>query len=125
MARKRKQEVKVNNTESLAGLMQETYNDACLQIIELQSTINELTNGTKPVEIVEHALIAKEKGALLKGKDSAIKIKLELAKLQAAIINNGGNAEAGVRAASGGQASTSDFSSIIKMIKQEKEDAAE
>jgi hypothetical protein len=48
MPRKRKQDVKVNNTESLEGLMQETYNDACLQINDVQRTINELTTGANP-----------------------------------------------------------------------------
>ena len=39
MPRKKKQDVKVNDTESLEGLMQETYNDACLQINDAQKTI--------------------------------------------------------------------------------------
>jgi len=82
MPRKRKHDVKVNNNESLEGLMQETYNDACLQINDVQRTINELTTGSNPDGVDDLTKIAKEKGNLLKVKDSAIRVKLEIAKLK-------------------------------------------
>ena len=62
MPRKRKHDVKVNNNESLEGLMQETYNDACLQINDVQRTINELTTGVNPDGVDDLTKIAKEKG---------------------------------------------------------------
>jgi hypothetical protein len=34
MPRKRKQDIRVNSNDSLEGLMQETYSDACLQITD-------------------------------------------------------------------------------------------
>ena len=40
---RKKHKVVINNDESLQGLMQETYNDACLQITESQRAMNELT----------------------------------------------------------------------------------
>ena len=86
MPRKRKHDVKVNDNESLEGLMQETYNDACLQINDVQRTINELTTGVNPDGVDDLTKIAKEKGNLLKVKDSAIRVKLEIAKLQSDII---------------------------------------
>ena len=91
MPRKKKQEVKVNNVDSLEGLMQETYNDACLQINDAQRTINELSVSAEPTDVDDLTKIAKEKGGLLKVKDSAIRIKLELAKLQSDIIKTRGN----------------------------------
>ena len=78
MPRKKKQDVKVNDNESLEGLMQETYNDACLQINDAQRTINELSASATPADVDDLTKIAKEKGNLLKVKDSAIRIKLEL-----------------------------------------------
>ena len=75
MPRKKKQDVKINNTDSLEGLMQETYNDACLQINDAQKTINELTASATPTDVDDLTKIAKEKGGLLKIKDSAIKIR--------------------------------------------------
>ncbi len=66
MGRKTKQDVKINNNQSLEGLMQETYNDACLQINDAQSSINVLTTSATPETVDDHTKIAKEKGGLLK-----------------------------------------------------------
>lgn len=118
MPRKRKQDVKVNDTESLEGLMQETYNDACLQINDAQRTINELAASATPTDVDDLTKIAKEKGGLLKIKDSAIRIKLELAKLQSDIIKNRGDADAVISERTNGSASLSDFKSIREMLKQ-------
>ena len=51
MPRKKKQDVKVNDVESLEGLMQETYNDACLQINDAQRSINELASSATPQDV--------------------------------------------------------------------------
>lgn len=117
MPRKRKQDVKVNDVESLEGLMQETYNDACLQITEAQSTINELATSTTPTDVDDLTKIAKEKGGLLKVKDSAIRIKLELAKLQTDILKNKGDVDTTIKERTDGKASLSDFKSIREMLK--------
>ena len=117
MPRKRKQDVKINNTNSLEGLMQETYNDACLQINEAQSTINELSASSTPTDVEDLTRIAKEKGNLLKVKDSAIRIKLELAKLQSDIIKHKGDVESTVNERSNGTASLNDYKSIREMLK--------
>jgi hypothetical protein len=121
MPRKRKQEIKINNTESLEGLMQETYSDACLQINDAQKSINELNLSTNPEDVDDHTKIAKEKGGLLKIKDSAIRIKLELAKLQSEIIKTHGNIEAAIEERSSGKASLNDFKSIREMLKNDKD----
>lgn len=117
MPRKKKQDVKVNDNESLEGLMQETYNDACLQINDAQRTINELSASATPADVDDLTKIAKEKGNLLKVKDSAIRIKLELAKLQSDIIKNRGDVESTINERSHGAASLNDFKSIREMIK--------
>jgi hypothetical protein len=121
MPRKKKQDVKVNDVESLEGLMQETYNDACLQIIDSQKHINELSTATNPQDVDDYTKIAKEKGGLLKIKDSAIRIKLELAKLQNDIIKKNGDAESAISERSEGKASLSDFKSIREMLKEDKD----
>lgn len=121
MPRKKRQDVKVNNTESLEGLMQETYNDACLQIIETQSTIVKLELATEPQDVDDYTKIVKEKGNLLKLKDSAIRIKLEIAKLQSDIIKNHGNVDDAIKEKSHGQASMADFKSIREMLKNDKD----
>lgn len=123
MPRKTKQDVKVNNNDSLEGLMQETYNDACLQITDSQKTINELSASATPVDVDDLTKIAREKGNLLKIKDSAIKIKLEIAKLQSDIIKNRGDVETTVTERSNGSASLSDFKSIREMLKNDTHNA--
>jgi hypothetical protein len=117
-ARKRKHDVKVNDNESLEGLMQETYNDACLQINDVQRTINELTTASNPDGVDDLTKIAKEKGNLLKVKDSAIRVKLEIAKLQSDIIKNRGDANAAIAERADGKVSLSDFKSIREMFKK-------
>jgi hypothetical protein len=121
LPRRKKQEVRVNNVESLEGLMQETYTDACLQINDAQRTINELSSGANPEDVDDLTKIAKEKGGLLKVKDSAIRIKLELAKLQSDIIKNRGDAESAIQERSEGKASLNDFKSIREMLKNDKD----
>ena len=121
MPRKKKQEIKVNNTASLEGLIQETYNDACLQILDTQKTINELSASVVGVDVDDHTKIAKEKGGLLKIKDSAIRIKLEVAKLQSDIIKHSGDINAAINDRSNGEASINDFKTIREMIKNKAE----
>jgi hypothetical protein len=121
MPRKKKQDVKVNDVESLEGLMQETYNDACLQINDAQRSINELASSAVPQDVDDLTKIAKEKGGLLKVKDSAIRIKLELAKLQSDILKNRGDAETAIQERTDGKASLNDFKSIREMLKNDKD----
>ena len=125
MPRKKKADVKVNDNSSLESLMQETYNDACLQITDAQKVINELSTGVTPVDVDEHTKIAKEKGGLLKIKDSAIRLKLELAKLQSDIIKSRGDVEGAITQRSNGSASLSDFKSIREMLKNDKQNGVE
>jgi hypothetical protein len=121
MPRKKKQDVKVNDVESLEGLMQETYNDACLQINDAQRSINEIASSATPQDVDDLTKIAKEKGGLLKVKDSAIRIKLELAKLQSDILKNRGDADAAIQERTDGKASLNDFKSIREMLKNDKD----
>lgn len=118
MPRKKGQKVELNNIDSLTGLMQETYNDACLQITSAQNTINELANGPTVQDIDDITKVSKEKAGLLKVKDSAIRIKLELAKLQSEIIKNNGDVKEAIKQETGGTASLNDFSSIRELIKK-------
>lgn len=118
MPRKKKQDVKTNDVDSLEGLMQETYNDACANINDAQKTINELVNSVKAEDVDDATKIAKEKSNALKIKDSAIRIKLEIAKLQNDIIKHKGDVESAVNDRSGGNITLDDFSKVREMIKK-------
>lgn len=127
MPRKKKQDIKINDNTSLEGLLQETYNDACLQISDSQKGINELTSTTNTPangesnDVDDITKVYKERGNLLKIKDSAIRIKLEVAKLQSDIIKHSGNAEKAINERSGGTASINDFKTIRDLMKKNKE----
>lgn len=116
MPRKKKQDIKVNNTNSLEGLMQEVYNDACGQINDAQRTINELQSSTTPEDVEDATKIAKTKIDAQKIKDSGIKIKLEVAKLQSDIIKHSGNTEKAVEERYEGKAQLKDFKTIREML---------
>lgn len=117
MARKKKQDVKINSVDSLEGLCQEAYNDACAQINDAQKTINEMVNSANPVDVDDITKIAKGKVDALKIKDSAIKIKLEIAKLQNDIIKNNGDAAAAIKERTDGTVSLDDFAKVRELIK--------
>ncbi len=102
--------------------MQETYNDACLQINEAQRTINELVVSLVPTDIDDATKIAKEKAGLLKVKDSAIRIKLELAKLQADIIKHRSDETENNSEKTSASASLKDFKKIRDMLKNDKKE---
>jgi hypothetical protein len=86
-------------------------------IVSQARTINEMVNSASPVDVDDITKIAKGKVDALKIKDSAIKIKLEIAKLQNDIIKNNGDAESAIKQRSGGEVSLDDFSKIREMIK--------
>ncbi len=118
MPRKKKQQIKVNNTESLEGLMQEVYNDACVQIKQAENVINELSTSTIADDVDDASKIAREKSNAMKIKDSGIKIKLEVAKLQSDIIKNNGNLEETNQARMAtGAPSLDDFKELREMMK--------
>jgi len=116
MPRKKKQQIKTNNNDSLEGLLQETYNDACANISDAQKNINIMDKSAEPEDVDDLTKIAKGKNDSLKIKESAIKIKLEIAKLQSDIIKHSGNASDAINEKSGGKVSMSDFKAVRKMI---------
>lgn len=118
MPRKTKIKIKLNDSDSLQSLMQEVYDDSCLQINDSQRVINELTN-TVPAETIDDVTkIAREKSNAMKIKDSAIKLKLESGKLMNEIIkNNGDVAEATSDYMDGGKVSDDDFQKLREIIK--------
>jgi hypothetical protein len=120
MPRKRKQKVKVNNVESLEGLLQETYNEACGNINSAQKEITKLDAVAEPEVTDDHVKMTKEKGNLLKIKDSAIRIKLEVAKLQNDTIKQNGDVERAVADYSGQAPTDDDLAMVRKMINDKK-----
>jgi len=123
LPRKKKQQIKVNNSTSLEGLMQEVYNDACTQINDAQRTINELINSTTAEDVDDATKISKAKTDAQKIKESGVKIKLEVAKLQADIIKHNGSLEDVNQArTSNGAPSLDDFKKLRSWVKNGGDD---
>ena len=118
MPRKNKQQIKLDDTNALEGLLQEVYNDACANMNAAQNNINEMSNAAEPEDVDDLTKIAKEKTSALKVKDSAMKLKLEVAKLQSDIIKNSGNADKAIEERTGGKVSLSDFKAVRKMMEE-------
>lgn len=120
--RKKKQQITINNLDSIQGLMQEVYNDSCAQINDIQRAINELANSTVAETVDDITKIAKEKTNAYKVKDSAIKVKLEVAKLLNDIVKHNGNIEETDKARSNnGSPTLEEFSRLRNIIKKDNE----
>jgi len=122
MPRKKKYKVRLNNIENLETLMQEVYNDSNFQINEAQRAINEMTTGSMPEDVNDLTSITRERANLLKIKDSSIKIKLDLAKLENEIIKANGSVSEGLESHIGESADATDFKVVRDIIKNGKRD---
>ena len=91
MARRKKQKIEVNSNDSLQGLLQQLYNNACDQIRDAQSVVNEVDAGAVAEDVDDYAKVAKAKTDALKLKYSGIKAKLDVAKLLADLIKHNGS----------------------------------
>jgi hypothetical protein len=117
MARAKRQTIEIQSTKSLQSVMQETYNNACGQINDAQKVINEVTSSANLEDVDDIVKVAKAKTDALKLKDSAIKMKLDIGRLQSDIIKYSGNLSEVV--ANNHQLATSaNFSTVREMIKK-------
>lgn len=123
MPRRKKTKLKLNDVESLTHLMQETYNDACTQQSDANRAINEMMNAAEPEDVDDLTKLAHEKANLLKIKDSAIKVKLELSKLKSEILKQ--NSQQDSEKASGVGPNLNDFKKVREMLKNKDEDNKE
>jgi len=118
MPRKKKQQIKLNDSSAIEGLLQEIYNDACGNIVAAQNNINEMSNAAEPEDVDDLTKIAKEKTSALKIKDSAMRMKLEVAKLQTDVLKHGGDTEKAMNEKAGGKVSINDFKAVRRMMEE-------
>lgn len=117
MPRRKKQTVKINNVVSLEGVLQEVYNEACVNIKSAQVGMNELTTSAEPTDTDDHVKIAKAKTDFLKTKTDNVKVKLEVAKLQNDSVKNTGDIAGMMNAEADGAVNANHFKEIRKMIR--------
>ena len=109
-----KLKIDLNNEQTIKDLLQEAYNLANEQVIRTQNEINKMANATRLQDTVmdEKAKYGKVINDYLKIKDSAIRAKIEIAKLLSDIITHNGNIS------EGGASQTFDFTKIKQMVKE-------
>jgi hypothetical protein len=89
----KKYKLKLNNISKVEELLQELYDEADKNIVEVQNEMNKLSNS---VQLSDEIMDAKAKYAkamndFLANKDKAIGRKLDIAKLMSEIIKYNGN----------------------------------
>lgn len=89
----KKYKLKINSTQKIEELLQELYDEADKNIVEIQNEINKLANSVQlSKEIVDaKAKYAKAMNDYISNKDKAIGRKLDIAKLMSEILKYNGN----------------------------------
>lgn len=90
--------VKLNSVEKVEELLQETYNQACQQIVTIQEEMNKLSQSTVLAQEITDAKTkyAKAMNDFIANKDKAIGRKLEIAKFMGDILKYNGDIEKSV-----------------------------
>lgn len=96
----KKYTVKLNNTEKIEALLQETYNQACQQHTMIQEEINRLSNSTtfKDLDIDGKEKYGKTMSNYFTLQQKAIGQKFDIAKLMAEIVKHGGDVKSAIDA---------------------------
>lgn len=97
----KKYTVKLNSTEKIEALLQETYNQACQQHTMIQEEINRLANSTtfKDLDIEGKEKYGKTMSNYFTLQQKAIGQKFDIAKLMAEIVKHGGDVKGAIDAA--------------------------
>lgn len=92
MAEKRLQ-IKLNSTEKIEQLLQESYDLTCKQINDIQNEMNKLSNSCNlaDVTIEEKTKYAKAMNDFIGSREKAITKKFDIAKLMAEIVKHNGD----------------------------------
>ena len=97
----KKYTVKLNSTEKIEALLQETYNQAYQQHTMIQEEINRLANSTtfKDLDIEDKEKYGKTMSNYFTLQQKAIGQKFDIAKLMAEIVKHGGDVKGAIDAA--------------------------
>ena len=94
----KKYKLKLNSAQKIEELLQELYEEADKNIVEIQNEMNKLANSVQlEQEIVDaKAKYAKAMNDFITNKDKAIGRKLDIAKLMSEILKFNGNVKLAV-----------------------------
>jgi len=90
--------LKLNSVEKIEELLQELYDEADKNIVEIQNEMNKLSNSVQLNEEITDAKAkyAKAMNDYISNKDKAIGRKLDIAKLMSEILKYNGNVKLAV-----------------------------
>ena len=113
-----KLKIEINDSQSLKDLLQEIYNLANEQIIQVQNEINKLSNATQlheePVE--GKRKYAKAINDYLGIKDKAISKKIDVAKIMSDVISHNGDIKGALEDGASMKDFNFDFEGIKEMV---------
>lgn len=111
-----KQNIKLNNTESVESVLQEVYIEACNNIRSCQESIDTLKLGVKPQDVDEYTKISKATTDAIKEKTASLRLKLEVAKLQVDSLKHSGDMASKDDLISKNNVTEDGFAAIRKLI---------
>ena len=116
---KKRYKLKLNSPEKIEELLQELYDEADKNIVEIQNEMNKLSNSVQlSEEIVDaKAKYAKAMNDYISNKDKAIARKLDIAKLMSEILKFNGNVKLAVT-----EGEIPDWDEIQNSLLQQKEE---
>jgi len=119
-----KLKIQLNDPQNLRDLLQEAYNLASEQIVQIQNEINKMTNSTR---LQDEPMEAKSKFAkaindYLGMKDKAISKKIDIAKILADVANHNGNVQEAFEDGSNMKSMDFNFDDIKKMVDEHYQD---
>lgn len=90
-----KVKIRINSNDKIEELLQETYNQACEQLTQVQEEMNKITKSTRlsDLTIDEKSKYAKIMHDYSGDKDKAIRSKMDIAKMLIEIVNHKGSVE--------------------------------
>lgn len=90
-----KVKIRINSNDKIEELLQETYNQACEQLTQVQEEMNKITKSTSLADLTidEKAKYGKIMHDYSGDKDRAIRAKMDIAKLLIEIVNHKGSVE--------------------------------
>ena len=112
-------QINIEDKQSLEALLQEAYIDACKLENETQKTVNRIKRAPSPDTMDDYAKQAKEITAALKLKEAAVKLKLEVAKVQHDFIKKNGVVEEVTKTQDTGKVDFNDFEQIRSLVQSQ------
>lgn len=113
-----KLKIEINDVQSLKDLLQEIYNLANEQIVQVQNEINKLSTATQLQEepMEARGKYAKAINDYLGLKDKAISKKIDVAKILSDVVNHNGDIKGALEGNESIKEMSFDFDDIKKMV---------